>query len=65
MGYVAVTVCLLVKAGDFLGSEKHWPSSLQVWSQELFSGLLSYLLTWTLSYALVHGSIAPWDANML
>ena len=56
VGYIAVTGALLVKAGDFTGM-RYWKGGFDVWSQEVFSGLLSFVLSWTLSYALVHGMI--------
>lgn len=49
-----MTACLLVKNGD-LGGRDYWRSGYEVWSQEVFSGLLSFVLSWTMSYALVHG----------
>ena len=33
----------------------YWQSALDVWSLEVFNGLLSFVLSWTLSFALVHG----------
>jgi len=54
LGYFAVTAGLLAKNGDLIGN-KHWHQLSSAWSQELFGGLLSFLLSWTLSYALVHG----------
>ena len=57
VGYAAVTLCLLVKTEDITGS-KHWRSGFDVWTQEVFNGLLSFVLAWTLSYALVHGITA-------
>ena len=33
----------------------YFKSYLDVWSQEVFNGLLSFVLSWTLSFALVHG----------
>jgi len=55
IGYMAVTAALLVKNGNLAGTE-YWRSGYEVWSQEVFSGLLSFVLSWTLSYALVHGT---------
>ena len=55
VGYIAVTACLVVKSGDLTGS-KHWRSGLEMSTLEIFNGLLSFVLSWTLSYALVHGT---------
>jgi hypothetical protein len=49
-----VTACVLAKNGDFAGTQ-HWQTSYEVWSSQIFGGLLSFVLSWTLSYALVHG----------
>jgi hypothetical protein len=54
VGYLAITGALLAKAGDLTGT-RYWKGGFDVWSQEVFSGLLSFVLSWTLSYALVHG----------
>ena len=53
-GYFAVMACVLSKNGDLAGT-KHWQTSYEVWSSQIFGGLLSFMLSWTLSYALVHG----------
>lgn len=50
-----MTSCLLAKSGSLTGGE-YWRSTLDVWSQEVFNGLLSFVLSWTLSFALVHGT---------
>jgi hypothetical protein len=49
-----VTFCLLGKSGSLAGSG-YWQGKFDVWSQEFFNGLLSFVLSWTLSFALVHG----------
>ena len=54
VGYIVVTTCLLVKSGSLMGGG-YWQSALDVWSLEVFNGLLSFVLSWTLSFALVHG----------
>jgi len=46
----------LAKNGDITGL-KHWRNAFDAWSLEIFGGLLSFVLSWTLSYALVHGTI--------
>jgi EMC6 len=56
VGYLAVTACVLAKNGDFART-KHWQTSYEVWGSQIFGGLLSFVLSWTLSYALVHGII--------
>lgn len=53
---MAVTAALLVKNGNLAGTE-YWRSGYEAWSQEVFNGLLSFVLSWTLSYALVHGTL--------
>jgi hypothetical protein len=54
VGYLAVTACVLAKNGDMVGT-KHCQTSYEAWSSQIFGGLLSFVLSWTLSYALVHG----------
>jgi hypothetical protein len=52
-----VNAAILAKSGSVIGEKRFWKSSLDVWSLELFSGLLSFVLSWTLSFALVHGML--------
>ena len=49
-----MTACVLSKNGDLAGT-KHWQTSYEVWNSQILGGLLSFVLSWTLSYALVHG----------
>ena len=68
MGYVLVTAGVLVKSargvnkgtrgqGTGTGTRERWFRSMwDGWSAEVFNGLLSFVLSWTLSFALVHGT---------
>jgi hypothetical protein len=61
IGYILVTLAIVTNAPPnptstgTQGTAGYFKSYLDVWSQEVFNGLLSFVLSWTLSFALVHG----------